>query len=180
MKNKFSLEKGFTVLELLIVLFIMTILLSIALVSFTRGNRNTQNKTRIADFQLVQLALEEYRGQCKVYPEELVLDADNNYPGASPYSSTQDCSIEFGQMLPPQIATKVDDGVFEYISLKNGNSQNGVCTAYHLSTKLLDPSGFLEQDDDYGGDPAWPSCASGINHVDQVDPWYDVVYGTNQ
>ena len=176
MKNKLSFEKGFTVLELLVVLFIMTILLSIALVSFTRGNRNTQNKTRIADFQLVQLALEEYRAQCKVYPDELKLDTSNNYPG----SLNSECLLKFGEILPPTIAAKVDAGDFEYKSLRGNSSPDGACSAYHLSVELLDPSKFLEGDSDYDGSSEWPACESGNNHVDEGDPWYDVVYGTNQ
>ena len=175
MKNISLFKKGFTVLELLIVLFIMTILLSIALVSFTRGSRNAENKTRIANFQLVQLALEEYRAQCKVYPVELELDAQNDY------SSPSECIITFEQVLDPSIAVAVDSGEFQYQPLKSQSSQSGVCTAYHLSVELLEPSGFLEGDNDYGGPSGgWEGCVSFGGGIDAVDPWYDIVYGTNE
>lgn len=167
MYMKFFSQKGFTVLELLVVLFILTILLSIVLISFTRGNKNTKNKVSISEFNLVQVALEEYRAQCKVYPVELDTGANNAYPGGP------DCILKFGEILPENI----DLANFSYASLRSEFSGSGVCSAYHLSRELYDPSRYLEDDDDWGGDSNWTACQSGPNEADYADPWYDIVYG---
>lgn len=170
----FSLDakksKGFTVLELLVVLFIMTILLSIVLMSFTRGNKNTKNKVIVSEMRLVQIALEEYRAQCKVYPRSLDVHAQNTYPGTG-----SNCILEFGQLVPPDINLSE----FNYVPLRSASTAIDVCTAYHISRELYLPSHYLDEDYDWHGDPQWKSCHAGQDVVSyqDVDGWYDIVYG---
>ena len=174
MKYFSSESKGFTVLELLVVLFIMTILLSIVLVSFTKGNKNTKNKVDVSEVRLIQVALEEYRAQCRVYPVRLETSARNTYPYPG---GALECILEFGQLLPDNI----DLSDFNYASLRQTVAQSGVCSAYHISRELYTPSRYLDNEDsDWPGDPNWSSCQSGNpNSVDYKDAngWYDLVYG---
>jgi prepilin-type N-terminal cleavage/methylation domain-containing protein len=173
MKNFTFLKKGFTVLELLVVLFIMTVLISIVLASFTKGNKNTQNKVSVSEVRLVQVALEEYRAQCRVYPSELNPNANNSYPVAG---ISQECILELGDLVPDDI----DLNDFEYAALRSSASDSGVCNAYHISRELYTPSRYLNEDDDWGGDGDWIQCMfSGTDDVDHDDPsgWYDLVYG---
>ncbi|MCB9808951.1 type II secretion system protein [Candidatus Nomurabacteria bacterium] len=172
--------KGFTVLEFLVILFIMTILLSIVLTSFTRSRRNTQNKISISDFRNVQIALEEYRAQCKVYPKELEGSVNNAYPGSTSSAGYERCILEFGQVLDPETAQKLNDSTleFRYTPLQNNQnnaSPSGAYSAYHLSTQLLLPSGFLNEDSDFGGNGSW-STGSHVEYKD-TEGWYDLVVG---
>ena len=163
-------------LELLVVLFIMTILLSIVLISFSRGNRNTQNKVSVSQVQLVQLALEEYRAQCRVYPSSLDLDTNNNYPG----SFNNQCLVEFGQIVSPEIMDELEN--FEYTALESSSSIPDACSAYHLSIQINQPSRFLDEDADFEGAAEWVGCGTSGNHVEYTDAdgWYDITEGVRE
>lgn len=175
MKKVFS--QGFTVLEMLIILAIMAILIGMVVVSFDQGKKQTADKTLVAELRSAQVALEEYRAQCKVYPlessDEIDLDADNIFPGAG-----SACSITLGDVWPGALGA----GAFEYIALKHVSTGNEeACAGYHIAVELSGESaGLLAEDDDYTGDNDWERCDGvGADAVsaDDTDNWYDRVIG---
>lgn len=57
LKNK----KGFTIIEILVVIFIIAILSSLAIISFDTVRKNNRDSKRLADISELKLALENYR-----------------------------------------------------------------------------------------------------------------------
>ena len=57
LKNK----KGFTIVEILVVVFIIAILSSLAVISFDTVRKNNRDSKRLADISELKLALENYR-----------------------------------------------------------------------------------------------------------------------
>lgn len=150
-------EKGFTILELLIVILIIIILMSIVLASFDRSRDQINSDKLISDMRLLRLSLEEYRIECKVYPDELADNADNAFATSG---NTQDCGLELGDLVPPQV--DLDD--FEYIPLTTTTSNVGNCTSYLLAVQLDPQQGILNNDDkDHDKKPnlEWGACGGG-------------------
>ena len=63
-----SLSKGFTLIEMLIVMAMIGVLLAIATVSYRTTRIRAQNARREADIQQVRTALEIYRSDNAAYP----------------------------------------------------------------------------------------------------------------
>ncbi len=86
MKNKKTtthlVSKGFTILELLMVMLMITLLIAMVLVGFSRAKKNVNDDELLANLDLVRLGLEQYHSQCKVYPDQLDRTANNGYPGS--------------------------------------------------------------------------------------------------
>jgi prepilin-type N-terminal cleavage/methylation domain-containing protein len=171
----FSRKQGFTVLELLVVIAMITILLGIVMVSFSRAKRNVNDDGKVSQFKLLQLSLEQYHTQCKVYPRDLDPTTDNAYPiqgGAQPCTP-------FGEFLSPSISLPL----FQYTALGSSVAQpgSGYCSTYHLSVQLENVNArndALSADTDFTGSSDLSPCASGPNHVDADDTqgFYDIRY----
>lgn len=57
-KNK---KRGFTIIEILVVIFIIAILSSLAIISFDTTRKNNRDSKRLSDIAQLKLALENYR-----------------------------------------------------------------------------------------------------------------------
>jgi len=164
-------KRGFTILELLIVIFIIIILMSIVLASFDRSRNQINSDKLISDMRLVRLSLEEYRAECKVYPDELENDANNAYATSG---SNQDCGLEFGDLVAPQV--DLDD--FEYVSLTT-NSNIGNCTSYLLAVQIDPEHGILQiENEDHDKKPVqgWSACGGSVSTelpTDDAEGWFN-------
>ncbi len=65
-KNK--KEKGFTLLELLVVIGIIGLLASIIVINLTSARKRARDTKRIADLRTLQTAMEDYYGKKGKYP----------------------------------------------------------------------------------------------------------------
>lgn len=65
-KNK--KEKGFTLLELLVVIGIIGLLASIIVINLTSARKRARDTKRIADLRTLQTAMEDYYGKHGAYP----------------------------------------------------------------------------------------------------------------
>lgn len=62
---------AFTLVELLIVISIISIILTMAVLSFNNTREDSRNNQRISDIKQIQLALERYYSDNSTYPSEL-------------------------------------------------------------------------------------------------------------
>lgn len=67
MRNKFS---GFTIIEVMVVVAVISILATIGTAKYTEVQRNTRDKERVADIEIVQTALEIFYDKNGYYPSE--------------------------------------------------------------------------------------------------------------
>lgn len=82
---KAVLTKGFSLLELLVVIALIGILVSIGAASYTSGQRKTRDSRRTADMKAVQNALEQYyAANSAVYPTQSSSLVPSYLPGGVP------------------------------------------------------------------------------------------------
>lgn len=73
MKNKFiKNKKGFTLMELLVVIFIIILISSLITVYFFQIRKNARDNKRLANISEIQIALENYKFFEGEYPAELI------------------------------------------------------------------------------------------------------------
>jgi len=63
-----KLKKGFTLVELMVVITVIAILMTIAIVSFTRIQKQARDTKRKADLRTIQTALQAYYTEFQTYP----------------------------------------------------------------------------------------------------------------
>lgn len=147
--NKNMKNKGFTILELLIVIAIIGILAAIILASLNTARQKSRDARRIEDIKQIQNALALY----------FESQATNSYPGG------QEGTTFDNALAPTYIPVVPDDpsgGDYQYKGLKIGNTgisncvqSDPACTYYHLGANLEGDEGtgatnpILAKDADY-------------------------------
>ena len=71
MRRSFSLARGFTLIEVLIVVAIIGILTAILVANYNDARKNSRDKIRKSELKEMQLALELYKSQNNSYPASL-------------------------------------------------------------------------------------------------------------
>lgn len=70
MFNKINYSSGFTFIELLVAITIMTVMIGIATISFRGANANARDTKRKAELEDIRGAIETYRLENGAYPTE--------------------------------------------------------------------------------------------------------------
>ena len=113
-------EKGFTLVELIVVMTIIVIITSVGMVSYATAGSKARDSRRMADLERIRSALEMYRADNKIYPsDETTLGSEylkswpkdpkpNNYKyvynTSNPYSYTLGAHVEnLGSTTPISI-----------------------------------------------------------------------------
>lgn len=129
-KSGKSSRRGFTVLEFLIVVGIMSILMALILVGLTGARNRATDQKKIANLQTVAVALEQYRDICRVYPAVL--------------TATETCP-ELGGRELGDLIKEIDiydfngagsSSEYLYVPIESVYGP-GVCIRYHLGVELL-------------------------------------------
>ena len=161
--------RGFTIVELMVVIAGIAVLLAMILVSLTDTKQNSRENLRVAGIDEVRLALEEYRRVCNVYPNELDLEANNAKFGTCTLNGEP---FSFGDVIAeiptlpelPDGYETVSAGIvdsdsitpegFFYAALSD--NLGGPCYEYHIGTELElaiekdeDRSIYLDDDHDF-------------------------------
>ena len=89
------MRKGFTLIEILIVVAIIAILASIVLVGLGPAQQSGRDARRLSDLHEVQNALELYYNKCGSYPGGATCGSS---VAAAKYPSTNSASTEYGGM----------------------------------------------------------------------------------
>lgn len=140
---KKNIHKGFTVLELLVVLGILTILVAMVLTGLNSARRQSDDERKVANLRTVALGLQEYFNACRQYPV--------NIDPSTLDSTTAACSDIPGNKIG-DIVTGAKDLKFNqsgspyfYVALTSTVGSNQ-CTNYHMWTTLTgNTSGLLSQ-----------------------------------
>lgn len=77
MIKKNNYQKGFSLIELLVVATIIIVLMTIGMVSYRQSSRNGRNAKRKSDLESVRQALVLYRNDNTAYPDPVAADATN-------------------------------------------------------------------------------------------------------
>ena len=133
--KKFS-SKGFTVLELLIVIAIMCILIALILVGLNGARAHSHDENKMSTIQTIVVGLGQYHDICNVYPATLT---------GSPQASGETCTGLNGKYLSdliPNLASYNFNGGssdYWYTPLATGDQNNpdpNTCIAFHIGVKL--------------------------------------------
>src|SRR3989344_8395595 len=97
---KFKKNKGFTLLELIVVIAVISILAVILLPRFVRITKPANDSRRLADIRTIQGYLELYYQQNRSYPVDLA-----NSAGA--FGSGNSCAGVCGVLIRANVATSI-------------------------------------------------------------------------
>lgn len=133
LKNNFrkNISKGFTLIEMLVVISLIGILAALALVSFSSSQKQARDTTRKSDLRQYQTALEMYGNLTSgLFPSRTA--------AASAYSTL--CS-DLNIRLEPDISCSQDpknasDPTFTYNYISNGTSGTASATLYVVWGKI--------------------------------------------
>lgn len=130
---KDSNKKGFTIVEVLVVIGIIAVLTVLILPSISNIRAKNRDTERVADISALQLGLSLYKNQIgdNSYPESLTDPVFLTYVNADTLSGPTGDNLEY-----------------EYVPLKRGTGTTK-CTYYHLGVKLELPSGQIDTADNF-------------------------------
>ena len=100
--KKHNLIRGFTLIEMLVVIAIIAILTGIILVSISGARAKARDGKRISDVSQIQLALEQYFDRCGQYPRTGFMTGANlsSYSEGCPTTPTQISLATFISSIP--------------------------------------------------------------------------------
>lgn len=133
--KKTKLQHGFTVLELLVILGIITILIGLVLTGLNAARKHSNDERKVATLKTVALGLREYFNICRAYPVDLVPTE------TCPALSSQTPARQLSDIIPNSADLNVNGSgsAYHYVSLVDSASNNaGVseCTNFHLWVDL--------------------------------------------
>ena len=132
--NMKKFHAGFTVLEILIVLAIMSILMSLILVGLNSARSHSQDQNKVTAVQTIVVGLTQYYDACRSYPA--TLDATNpatcsNLGGKTIIDFIPDlASYNFNQT----------GSSYMYTGLTTGQSNSTDCSNFHIGVNLAGSS----------------------------------------
>jgi prepilin-type N-terminal cleavage/methylation domain-containing protein len=131
--KKHNLNKGFTIVEIMVVVAISAILLTIILTNSRDAGMKTRDKVRVADINTIRLALEEYKLHCGEYPARLELDVDN---GCHNGESLSDYLVQIPQVPNYSTTFNFPEQGLNYFYYGMSSSTGGKCYDYIIGVQL--------------------------------------------
>ena len=104
-------KKGFTLIEVMVVISIIGILVSILVLSFDQARKHSRDSARKAALKQLQLAIETYKAQNGVYPPQGCGTVGTQWAGPGPISASwgASCSQYITGVTPDFIAVLPTD-----------------------------------------------------------------------
>ncbi len=140
-------KRGFTLIEVMVVIAIIATLSALIYASFNSTRARSRDQKRVSDIHELQLVLEQYFNAKNYYPADLHDLVVNGYIGSIP--------------TPPSI-----DSDYHYLPITQTQTSPGntYCTSYHLWIKLETASSYLSSRKGFSSDPLSPPlylCSGG-------------------
>ena len=133
-------HKGFTLIELMVVIAIIAILTAIITANFSKARANSRDVKRIYDLSQIQLALELFFDRCNAYPQP---GSNNTLPATTATVATCPGGITLATFISP-IPTPPNSGeVYDY-AVNNSTT----ATDYILRSKIESTNSVLNDDVD--------------------------------
>lgn len=163
--------RGFTIVELLIVIVVIAILAAISVVAYNGIQARARDTTRLQDIENIRKGLELYKAEKGYYPTALNsgMPSDSTHPGASWEGSYAGSATWLDRLLPymskvPKDPTNDDTHFYYYFYYVN----NAICgsstsSCYVLGVSSLDTMNALN--------------ISGVDKSSS-DPWRSTVLTT--
>jgi prepilin-type N-terminal cleavage/methylation domain-containing protein len=145
--------KGFTLIEILIVVAIIAILASVVLVGLGPTQKQGRDSRRISDLQGVQNALELYYNHCGWYPG--AADCGATYTGDTSYSDMSAALTGTASIGVPQVPvdpTNVSPYQYQYGSM--------AVNSYTLAAQLEDSSNVVMKSSISGSSNGITGCGT--------------------
>ena len=79
-----TINKGFSLIELLVVITVASLMIAISTVSYTTAQRSARDSRRIRDMREVQTAFEQYYAVNQAYPNETEGNIDTAFNASRP------------------------------------------------------------------------------------------------
>jgi prepilin-type N-terminal cleavage/methylation domain-containing protein len=142
------MKKGFTLIEILIVVAIIAILASVVLIGLGPTQQSGRDARRLSDLQEIQNGLELYYSKCGLYPGAGDAACTQALPGAAVKYPAGNTLATFYGAVATNIAAAGIAGLgnfpqdpttgasYYYAPNSNGAAANGPATAYVIGAKL--------------------------------------------
>lgn len=155
--KKILFKRGFTIIELLVVVAIIAILTAIVTSNFATSKSKARDAKRVSDIAQIQLALEMVFDKCNAYPEGITLTSAIPLDPVSGtfcknLSGTNYFLSDFMSVVPKESATQL------YTYAKNSTAP---FVDYVLRAKLENDSSALQDDSD--GTVLGTDCSDTVN-----------------
>lgn len=105
-----SISRGFTLIEMLVVIAIIALLTGIIITNLTGARAKARDSQRVSDIGNIQLALELYFDRCKHYPTALVV-------GSATQCVTTTGTVDLGSYMstiPTPPASPLNQAKYDY------------------------------------------------------------------
>ncbi len=154
---------GFTLVELLVIIAIMSVLSTIIYASFNTARAKSRDQKRVSDISLISLALEQYFNRYGQYPV-----------------STSSLSTGGNKFLPYWPVTPNSYSQYNYFPIAYSNVSGSPCISYHLWTKLEASSSYLISKKGFSSSPlptGLYDCGGGHTGINALNTSliYDVI-----
>lgn len=156
-------KKGFTLIELMVVVSIISILSAVLYANFSDARAQSRDKARMSELKQVQLALEMYKAQNDTYPTQGCGPATSFAgPGPASASGFSSCANYINSLVPDYITELPTDDVFETINNRGyfyrSNGDHYKLMAYDVLESMT-----MVRGDEFARCPVLAgACAAGI------------------
>ncbi len=133
-------RKGFTLIEILTVLFILSVLSLVVVTSLSAARMKSRDSARVSDIGALRLALEQYYDACGQYPNVIT---------SLSYNAGCSGTTNFGSFLGQLKTDPTNSGSYTYRYYAEAPAGNLTkCLAYHIGARLEGTNTALSQDSD--------------------------------